>query len=197
MGRGKDGFDSLLVKSEGGEAEEIVSEENGILISMLLRQYFLSLKILGKWKMWGRGMSRHWKGVQDSLHESHPVVEPQALAEGTESNFPDLSEGQGVSHHESDDESSAEESNHHIKLDNQKEREIHLIKKVTRKWRRLAGLSGQADCCDNMTEPEFRIDWTKVRYFPISFQFCKAKFLTFGRLLRRGQKGGSILSPLV
>jgi 5'-nucleotidase len=38
MGRGKDGFDSLLVESEGGKAEEIVSEENGILISMMLRQ---------------------------------------------------------------------------------------------------------------------------------------------------------------
>ncbi|KAL8945600.1 MAG: hypothetical protein Q9222_007879, partial [Ikaeria aurantiellina] len=32
MGRGKDGFLSLLVRSEGGDAEEIVGEENGILI---------------------------------------------------------------------------------------------------------------------------------------------------------------------
>ncbi|RMZ76781.1 hypothetical protein DV737_g4654, partial [Chaetothyriales sp. CBS 132003] len=52
MGRGKDGFDSLLVQSEGGTAKELVHEENGILISMLLRQYFLSLKILGRWKHW-------------------------------------------------------------------------------------------------------------------------------------------------
>ncbi|KAJ3556500.1 hypothetical protein NPX13_g10121 [Xylaria arbuscula] len=38
MARGKDGYDSLLVEPEGGVAEEIVSEENGILISMMLRQ---------------------------------------------------------------------------------------------------------------------------------------------------------------
>ncbi|KAL8749847.1 MAG: hypothetical protein Q9184_006645, partial [Pyrenodesmia sp. 2 TL-2023] len=50
MGRGKDGFTSLLVRSEGGEAEEIVSEENGILISMILRQYFMSLKVMKRWR---------------------------------------------------------------------------------------------------------------------------------------------------
>lgn len=181
MGRGKDGFDSLLVKSEGGEAEEIVSEENGILISMLLRQYFLSLKILGKWKMWGRGMTRHWKGVQDSLHESHPVVEPQIPSEGTRSSLPVSTEELGIPHHESDDESSAEESNYHTELADQKEREIHLIKKVTRKWRRLAGLSGQADCCDNMAEPEFKIDWTKVCSFSIDPNRENSLFLTFSR----------------
>ncbi|KLU82216.1 flagellar associated protein [Magnaporthiopsis poae ATCC 64411] len=38
MSRGKDGYKSLRIKKEGGDAEEIVSEENGILISMMLRQ---------------------------------------------------------------------------------------------------------------------------------------------------------------
>ena len=60
MGRGKDGYDSLLVRSEGGQAEEIVSEENGILISMVLRQYFMSLKVLGKWARWSASLHRHW-----------------------------------------------------------------------------------------------------------------------------------------
>lgn len=53
MARGKDGYDDLLIESEGGEAEEIVSEENGILISMMLRQYFMSLRVMGQWKYWG------------------------------------------------------------------------------------------------------------------------------------------------
>lgn len=53
MARGKDGYDSLLIEEEGGKAEEVVSEENGILISMLLRQYFMSLRVMGKWKNWG------------------------------------------------------------------------------------------------------------------------------------------------
>lgn len=35
MGRVKDGFDSLLVKSEGGEVEEIVDEESGLFIFVI------------------------------------------------------------------------------------------------------------------------------------------------------------------
>lgn len=54
MARGKDGYDSLMIESEGGTAEEIVSEENGILISMMLRQYFMSLRVMGQWKYWGK-----------------------------------------------------------------------------------------------------------------------------------------------
>jgi 5'-nucleotidase len=158
MARGKDGFDSLLVKSEGGQAEEIVSEENGILISMMLRQYFLSLKILGKWKMWGKGMARHWKGVHETLHEAHPVVESRA--EGNSSSMREI--GGESSHIESDDESIAEVPKEIRESTEQREREIHLIKKVTRKWRRLAGLSGQPNCCDNLTAGEFKVDWTKV-----------------------------------
>ena len=75
MARGKDGFDSLLAKSEGGVAEEIVSEENGILISTLLRQYFLSLKILGRWRRM-ISLHDHWDGVKSKMHETHCVKEP-------------------------------------------------------------------------------------------------------------------------
>ncbi|KAF4469174.1 5 -nucleotidase [Fusarium albosuccineum] len=59
MGRGKDGFTSLLVKSEGGECEEIIEEENGILISAMLRQYFMGLLTVGKWK----NLAQHWVNV--------------------------------------------------------------------------------------------------------------------------------------
>ncbi|EEH16725.1 hypothetical protein PABG_06812 [Paracoccidioides brasiliensis Pb03] len=68
MSRGKDGYTSLLVKSEGGEAEEIVSEEMGMLISTMLRQYFLSLKVLGKWHRLSPSMHRHWDEVNERWH---------------------------------------------------------------------------------------------------------------------------------
>ncbi|KAK2787564.1 hypothetical protein FQN53_005013 [Emmonsiellopsis sp. PD_33] len=68
MARGKDGFTSLLAESEGGEAEEIVSEENGVLISTILRQYFLSLKVLGKWNRLSPSMHRHWDKVHEQWH---------------------------------------------------------------------------------------------------------------------------------
>ncbi|KAK8188425.1 Metallo-dependent phosphatase-like protein [Phyllosticta capitalensis] len=77
MARGKDGYDSLLIEAEGGQAKEIVSEENGILISMMLRQYFMSLKVLGRWKQWGPSMGRHWSGVQEKISNHHPHLEPQ------------------------------------------------------------------------------------------------------------------------
>lgn len=76
MGRGKDGFDSLLVESEGGVAEEIVSEENGILISMMLRQYFMSLKVMGQWKYWGKNMGLHWDKVTDQVGSTHAHHDP-------------------------------------------------------------------------------------------------------------------------
>ena len=68
MARGNDGDTSLLARSEGREAEEVVSEENGMLINMILRQYFMSVKILGKWARWSPSLGRHWGGVHEGLH---------------------------------------------------------------------------------------------------------------------------------
>ncbi|KAH8596773.1 5'-nucleotidase [Bisporella sp. PMI_857] len=179
MARGKDGFDSLLAKSEGGEAEEIVSEENGILISMMLRQYFMSLKIMGQWKMWGKSIDRHWKGVQKSMQEG--IVEPRspekAPGEVTSTVFPlqqrrepesrEVKEANEVTKteellDESDGDTSTDESEE-VKISSEKrEREIKLIRKVTKKWWRLAGLSGQPKCCDNQDDGEFKVDWTRA-----------------------------------
>lgn len=68
MARGKDGYTSLLVQSEGGEIEELISEENGMLISAILRQYFLSLKVMGKWRRMSASLHKHWDGVHSRLH---------------------------------------------------------------------------------------------------------------------------------
>ncbi|KAF2198448.1 5'-nucleotidase-like protein [Delitschia confertaspora ATCC 74209] len=77
MARGKDGYTSLLIEEEGGKAKELVSEENGVLISTILRQYFMSLKVIGKWKLWGPSMDRTWGKMQQEIQQSHPVLEPQ------------------------------------------------------------------------------------------------------------------------
>ncbi|KIX09951.1 uncharacterized protein Z518_01032 [Rhinocladiella mackenziei CBS 650.93] len=159
MGRGKDGFDSLLAQSEGGEAEEIVSEENGILISMLLRQYFMSLKILGKWKHSGMGLTRHWSGIHDDLHSRHPLVEPNA--EAAKDNPLDGKKRKTGATTPLDD--SEDESDHRVDdHEDWSERELQIIRRVMRKWRRLAGLQGEARCCDSMQEGEFQVDWTRV-----------------------------------
>ncbi|KAJ5321644.1 5'-Nucleotidase/apyrase [Penicillium brevicompactum] len=78
MARGKDGFTSLLIEAEGGEVEELVSEENGVLISTILRQYFLSLKVLGKWNRWSASLRRHWGTVHRNLHGEGWLKPPSA-----------------------------------------------------------------------------------------------------------------------
>lgn len=180
MARGKDGFDSLLVQSEGGEAEEIVSEENGILISMMLRQYFMSLKIVGQWKMWGNSMDRHWKEVQKSMSSSQLAPDSQSktpglgevagnafttqeakTVKGTEE-VSDLKKEEEIEEpiDESDEEVSADEEEAVKAVNVKREREMKLARKVTKKWWRLAGLPGQPKCCDEVFE--FRADWTRV-----------------------------------
>ncbi|KAL2817500.1 Metallo-dependent phosphatase-like protein [Aspergillus cavernicola] len=79
MARGKDGFSSLLVQSEGGEAEELVDEESGTLISTLMRQYFLSLKVTSKWEHLGKSMTRHWADVQKNMQMNGFLKPPSAL----------------------------------------------------------------------------------------------------------------------
>ncbi|KAI5296078.1 hypothetical protein KEM52_005773 [Ascosphaera acerosa] len=77
MGRGKDGFDSLLVKSEGGQAEEIVSEEEGLLISTILRQYFLSAKVVGAWDKLTSMMTKKWRSINDHLQRQGSTRAPR------------------------------------------------------------------------------------------------------------------------
>ncbi|USW49293.1 Putative 5'-Nucleotidase/apyrase, metallo-dependent phosphatase, 5'-Nucleotidase domain superfamily [Septoria linicola] len=74
MSRGKDGFTSLMLEEEGGPARSIVSDENGGLLSMIIRQYFMSLKVMGKWKRFGDTMGKHFEHVQEGLHKVHPIL---------------------------------------------------------------------------------------------------------------------------
>ena len=78
MARGKDGFGSLLCASEGGIAEEIVTEENGMLISTIIRQYFMSLKVFGKWRC-GKSVERHWGSVKKNLHQGDKIRNAKAV----------------------------------------------------------------------------------------------------------------------
>ncbi|KAL8767912.1 MAG: hypothetical protein Q9209_005699 [Squamulea sp. 1 TL-2023] len=172
MGRGKDGFTSLLVRSEDGEAEEIVSEENGILISMILRQYFMSLKVLGRWNRWGPSMGRHWGGVQEKLHKQPgmDVVEPKKAAhKHTRSgNVKDGNVGgeKGADADDSDDDDAADVVNGTSRLaieaGQKEQRETYLARRVLRHWMRLTGIKSAGLVEDGMENREEAVpDWTK------------------------------------
>ncbi|KAL8709724.1 MAG: hypothetical protein Q9220_005510 [cf. Caloplaca sp. 1 TL-2023] len=181
MGRGKDGFTSLLVQSEGGQAEEIVSEENGILISMILRQYFMSLKVLRRWRRWGPGLGRHWGGVHERLHNGNGggvVVEPQKAAgshKHTRSGNVVRRGSNSVDgeHHADpdtdDDDESAADSHHEdaqsssIRNGEKESRDIYLARSVTKHWMRAAGIKREnvGLVSGEGTSGESVPDWTK------------------------------------
>lgn len=167
MIRGKDGFTSLLSRENGGEAECVVDEENGVLISTLLRQYFMSLRVLGRWRMWGGELEGLWQRVGRGVQEVHPVTEPSSPVEGkappakrarrdgggNEGNaLPSLVGKAQVSSQPLADGADAESScSSDVEEDDAGEssasREHALARKVVRKWWRLAGLKGQPACC--------------------------------------------------
>ncbi|KAK4940012.1 hypothetical protein LTR66_014953 [Elasticomyces elasticus] len=185
MVRGKDGFTSLLLTANGGTADSLVSEENGLLISTILRQYFISLRVLGRWKRWSAELGRHWGGVQSELHGIHPVREPPppvpqsgaTIGRGEEQERAEVG-GDGVSvpglvgRAQHDVVPPSESENDNDKRSNlpaapansdglgARERELLLARKVSRKWWRLAGLKGRPGLCDEVGE-EGGVDWTR------------------------------------
>jgi 5'-nucleotidase len=163
MARGKDGYDSLLIQSEGGTAEDIVSEENGVLISTILRQFFMALRIVGRWHNWGRSMERHWGGVLNDMsrresttfHKARPRNRAATLVEKFK---------------ETDDLVGSEDSEVEVDDDNngqsqsgsRDEKEVVLIRRVLKKWRRLAGVREEGETCDSIKVEEFNIPWTSA-----------------------------------
>lgn len=44
---------------------------------MLLRQYFMSLKVLDRWPNFGPHISKHWDKVASNVSKSHPCLPPK------------------------------------------------------------------------------------------------------------------------
>ncbi|KAF2261954.1 5'-nucleotidase-like protein [Lojkania enalia] len=185
MGRGKDGYTSLLIEEEGGTAKELVSEENGVLISTILRQYFMSLKVLGKWKQWGPSMTRFFSSVQQSLEKenTHAFRAPQPSSPTTSPKLekithlsPEKPRARSRSPSgwrprkksvaetpvDPDSDEDDEEECSELPATRFSEREVGIIRRVMRKWWRLAGLKGLPSTCDEIAEAEFQVNWTKA-----------------------------------
>lgn len=225
MARGKDGYTSLLIKSEGGVCEEVVSEENGILISMLLRQYFMALKALDKWAFWGTDEDKHWgtvvKGVDERREPSKTksltttlepktgdgcdkdtcaVIDNEAKHDEQIEPTPPHEDGKGttkplsnwtfwtpaklrerranvrplkesqteVGYNTTSGSSDSESGNSRpssrvrgrAEEVRQIDRELRIMRRVARKWCRLAGVQSKA--CDCLDEGEFDVPWTKA-----------------------------------
>ncbi|SMR41839.1 unnamed protein product [Zymoseptoria tritici ST99CH_1E4] len=200
MVRGKDGFTSLMDVEHGGTARSIVSDENGLLISMILRQYFMGLKTLGKWRRWGEEMEVHWDKVHGGMKEVARSGESSPINERAEKNGTDAGGGWreeqkkqldrdhrvslvGRAQHPTTTDQTPAKPKHrrlasNLSSDSEEderedegdslppptspveERRLMLMRKVMRKWWRLAGLKGNANMVERKGDG-FGVLWTK------------------------------------
>jgi 5'-nucleotidase len=168
----------MLAESEGGSAEEIVCEENGVLISIMLRQYFMALRTVGQWK----NLSDHWKLVANKCQT--PVEERKTWLSPMITNHLKCSQhahpppshawaawltnrlglhttplNDDETDTDLDEESrKASESRHdrHRRI----ESDLWLMRKYFAKWARKVGV--QSRLCDLLTATDHPVDWTQV-----------------------------------
>ena len=158
-----DGYDSLLVDSEGGDAEELVDEENGMLISTMLRQYFMALRTVGKWKY----LNTHWDAIATkSLPPSVPSSPPGLKRRRTRDFVPQtgawskwLARRTGISVRPEED-SEAEEDETDGGAEERIDWEVLLMRKYFWRWANRAGKKSRA--CEPMAEDAVDVDWTRV-----------------------------------
>lgn len=172
-----------MVKSEGGEAEEIIDEENGILISTMLRQYFMGLRTVGQWK----NLAENWVSVASTsaplsptatnkpVHSewtkaSAPSLNPalQASDEDTSKSWTDFLHSRlGLnktplnddSDSESDSDSGGNGDPDAVGEDDM-DFEVLLMRKFWTRWALRAGV--KASVCDPLREGEMTVDWTRT-----------------------------------
>ncbi|PKS06028.1 hypothetical protein jhhlp_007862 [Lomentospora prolificans] len=164
MGRGKDGYTSLLVEDAGGEIEEIVSEENGILISAMLRQYFMALKTVGKWKYLD---SDHWDAVVNRCCEDQKHPAPKKHTYGNQKKPAPtgawevwLRRRAGFYLKPENDDSGFEEDSDSDEEEDRVNTEVLLMKKFFAKWAAAANV--KTSTCDSVAAEEIDVDWTRV-----------------------------------
>ena len=134
MARGKDGFESLNIKNE--DVEEVITEENGVLLSTIIRQYFLSLKILSRWKR-GLCVTRLFNKLKNGQAYAGVLSIPQsASTSGTTSTGTGSTESSDIEDHIVDEEavSPVQEK----RMGRVEELRLSELKKrVARKWELL------------------------------------------------------------
>lgn len=147
----------------------------------------MSLKVLGKWKRWGKSLDSKFLSIQTNLQKNHkhtfhdasPTSPHQSLPlhhhqeqrpsiasiantvnkrdTTTSENDPTVSEDPDVD--EDEDDGPMYDSRVPIQFT---EHEKEVIRKVMRKWWRVAGLKGASDPCDELGGGEFQVNWTKA-----------------------------------
>lgn len=77
-----------MTKWQSAKEDTNTAEENGVLISTILRQYFLSVRVLGQWQRWSASLKRHWATVHRNLHCDGWLKAPSARTSPTSERVP-------------------------------------------------------------------------------------------------------------
>jgi|TARA_R110002003_G_scaffold70_29_gene6577 hypothetical protein len=134
----------------------------------------MSLKVLGRWKRMGPSMNNRFLSIQTNLQKSHafhdasPTTpstvgppQPPSIDRVVRSSGPDHkdSESEDPDADEDEDDGPMYDDRVPIRFN---EREKEVVRKVMRKWWRLAGLKHSPKLCDELGVSEFQVNWTKA-----------------------------------
>lgn len=148
-----DGFDTLKMTSVGGDAEEISPDEYGMLISMILRQYFMSLRVMAGMSgnmAWGQHMASMWGNIGAQLNTMHPI------RESDRPEWHDPAEKGNVDDYGSDDEDAPTPG---TQGSVEHGRKLAIMRKTLRRWRKYAGLKMDGDLPSH-EEERYDANWT-------------------------------------
>jgi 5'-nucleotidase len=136
----------------------------------------MSLKVLGKWKYFGPSMEFKFSSMQSELSQTHTFHEASPTSPTSNTSLPHHPRVARVKNQhtrtaspDSEADPDTDEEDHNdgggggedglIKFS---ERETQVVRRVMRKWWRLAGLQGAPRCADSLEGEEMRVDWTKA-----------------------------------
>lgn len=134
-----DGFDSLKIDVAGGTAEEVVPDEYGILLSMIVRQYFMSLKVMShlSGQSLGKGIGGVWADVHANMAEIESVHDPAT----DDPKWHDPATKGNIDTYDSDD---ADAPIPGTTGSVEHGRTLAIMRKTLRMWRKNTGIEGDA-----------------------------------------------------
>jgi 5'-nucleotidase len=134
----------------------------------------MSLKVLGRWKRMGASMNSKFLSIQTNLQNNHKhtfhdasptapdaAAPPANLERVMRSTGKDQPSGDAVDPDADEDEDDGPMYDDSVPI-RFNEREKEVVRKVMRKWWRIAGLKNEPKLCDELDVKEFAVNWTKA-----------------------------------
>jgi 5'-nucleotidase len=134
----------------------------------------MSLKVLGRWKRMGASMNSKFLSIQTNLqnnhkhtfHDASPTAldnaeSPTSLERVVRSTGKDQPSGDVVDPDADEDEDDGPMYDDSVPI-RFNEREKEVVRRVMRKWWRVAGLKNEPNLCDELDVKEFAVNWTKA-----------------------------------